>query len=268
MTPASSSRSTRRVTTCFSSLKLGCRRRAVRRRGRDDHRPSRCSRACAGRSAAARPAGPAPMMPTLSRRSWRGRNWRYPAFAPGQFGQVFLDGADSDCAMLALLDHARAFTEPVLRADAATYFRHRIGRGRRFVASCRRLQRRASANPGCCSAAGNVTAERHPALGAAGGLGGGVLNAELAVDFTEIAQPLVRRAARWPFPGPAGQSSASCRPLRRPSSRIQTVQPAQAFRACLRGQQAVAAKEWASLKMMQQAPTTQAPPCTAEARSG
>src|SRR5690606_1924978 len=50
-----------------------------------------------------------------------------PAIFPGGVGDVFLNGADGDGAE-ALLDHAGAFAEPVLRADAAADFGEIIGR--------------------------------------------------------------------------------------------------------------------------------------------
>ena len=50
-----------------------------------------------------------------------------PAFLPRRIGDVFLHRADGDCAMARLFDHAVAFAQPILRADAAADFREGVG---------------------------------------------------------------------------------------------------------------------------------------------
>ena len=92
-----------------------------------DMRPgSPCGASC---SAAARPAGPAPMMPTDSLELARRLHRLDPAFLPGGVGDVLLDRADGDRAVARLLDDAIAFAEPVLRTDAAADLREVVGGG-------------------------------------------------------------------------------------------------------------------------------------------
>ena len=75
----------------------------------------------------------------LARRVDRGD----PAVPERGLGDVALDRADRDRAMARLFDDAIALAQPVLRADAPAYFRHRVGgRGNRvgFLQSALRCQ--------------------------------------------------------------------------------------------------------------------------------
>src|SRR5437899_3162235 len=56
----------------------------------------------------------------------------HPAFVPGGVGDELLDRADGD-RFEALLDHAVAFAQAVLRADAAADLREIVGRGGKLV---------------------------------------------------------------------------------------------------------------------------------------
>ena len=123
-----------------------------------------------------------------------------PALFPRRLSQILFDSADGNAAMAALLDHARAFAEAILRADAAADFGHRIGRSGKPVSVFE------PAFGGELQPVGDVVleravrlAERHTALRATRGLIGGFLGNELAVDLKEIRRPLLGRALIGPF---------------------------------------------------------------------
>ena len=110
----------------------------------------------------------------------------HPALGEGVVGDEAFDGADGD-AFEAFLDNAIAFAEAVLRADAAADFGEVIGGGGDFVGFFQ------AAFGGELQPVRDVVvqravhrAERHAALAAAAGLGGGFLGREIAVDFVEI----------------------------------------------------------------------------------
>ena len=56
-----------------------------------------------------------------------------PAFFKRRVGDVFLDRTDGDGAVARLLDHAVAFAQTILRADATADFREGVGRLRNLV---------------------------------------------------------------------------------------------------------------------------------------
>ena len=51
----------------------------------------------------------------------------HPAFGPGGVGDIFFDRSDGDRAVTGKFDHAIAFAQAVLRADAPADFRHGAG---------------------------------------------------------------------------------------------------------------------------------------------
>ena len=109
-----------------------------------------------------------------------------PALVERVVGHEALDRADGD-ALEALLDHAIAFAETVLRADAAADLREVVG-GRRHLVGLVEAVLGGELQP-----VGNVVrqramhrAERHAALGAAARLHGRFAARELAVDLIEI----------------------------------------------------------------------------------
>ena len=117
-----------------------------------------------------------------------------PAVAERRIGDVALHRADGD-RLEALLDHAVAFTEAVLRADAAANLRHVVGCRRNLVGLFQPPLGRQHQPVGDVvrDRAVNLT-EGHPALGAAGSLVGRSLGAVVVVDLSPVAAPKRRRA--------------------------------------------------------------------------
>ena len=117
-----------------------------------------------------------------------------PAVAERGIGDVALHRADGD-RLETLLDHAVAFAEAVLRADAAADLRHVVGRRRDLVGFFQPPLGRQHQPVGDVvrDRAVNLT-EGHPALGAAGGLVGRRLGAEVVVDLAPVAAAQRRRA--------------------------------------------------------------------------
>ena len=113
-----------------------------------------------------------------------------PALLPGRVGDVVLDRADGDGAVARLLDDAIAFAEPVLRADAAADLGEGVGGGGDLVGLFQ------PALGGQLQPVGDVVlqramdlAERHAALRAAAGLGGGVSLVETGINLGKIPAP-------------------------------------------------------------------------------
>src|SRR5688572_16539138 len=114
----------------------------------------------------------------------------HPAHLERGVGDVTLDLADGDGAVAGLLDHAIAFAQPVLRADAAADLREGVGGGGDLVGL---LQ---PALGGQLQPVGDVVveramdlAERHAALRAAAGLGRRRSRAEPLIDLLEVLTP-------------------------------------------------------------------------------
>ena len=162
----------------------------------------------------------------------------HPAHLERGVGDVALDRADGDGAVAGLLDHAIAFAQPVLRADAAADLGEGVGGGGRSRRPLPAAPRRsASASRGCCCGAGNGpgrTARRIASSGWPGPSARG--RAEPVIDLLEILAPqaglaLVRhgladghelqhpwRHLRDPQSSPTAPPAA-CRRTRRPPIR-------------------------------------------------
>ena len=110
-----------------------------------------------------------------------------PALFPCGVGDVFFDRADGDGFVAGKLDHAIAFAQAVLRADAAADFGHRAGQIGQLI---RLAQAAFRCKP---QPVGDVVAEwavdraiGHAALRAARGLFGGLFGGVAVGDFGKI----------------------------------------------------------------------------------
>ena len=120
-----------------------------------------------------------------------------PAVAEGGVGDVALHRADGD-RLEALLDHAVAFAEAILRANAAANLGHVVGgRGNLVGLFQPPLGRQHQPVGDVVRDRAVYLTERHPALGAARGLVGRGLRAEVVVHLSPVSaaqrrRPLVR----------------------------------------------------------------------------
>ena len=144
-------------------------------------------------SAAASPPGPAPMMPTLSG-ARRGRDRLDPALLPRGVGDVFLHRADGHGAVARLLDHAIAFAQAVLRADAAADLGEGVGLLAELVGLAQPALAVSSASRGCCCAAGNASGNRARRTGCSARPARRPSLGELGVDLVKILRPQIGRA--------------------------------------------------------------------------
>ena len=111
----------------------------------------------------------------------------HPALFPGGVGKVFFNRANRHSAVAGLFDHAIAFAQPVLRADAAADLGKCVGGLGNLVGL---LQAALRGHP---QPVGDVVVQRamglavgHAALAAAAGLVGGLAVGILAVNLAEI----------------------------------------------------------------------------------
>ena len=118
-----------------------------------------------------------------------------PAFLPGGVGDELLHAADGDSAMARKFDHAIAFAQAILRADAAADFRHGGGSVRQLIGFAQ------APFGGQAQPVGDVIVQRamvgairHAALRTAGRLLLRLVDHEGPADLLKIIGAVMRRA--------------------------------------------------------------------------
>ena len=118
-----------------------------------------------------------------------------PTFFPGGVGDIFFHRTDGDRAVTGKFDHAIALAQAVLRADAATDFRHGRGQVRHFIGFAQ------TPLGGQAEPVGDMIVQRavdrtirHAALRAAGGLFRCLVRRIAVGDFLKILCAQIRVA--------------------------------------------------------------------------